>query len=509
MTDNLQAVPETALVPLQDPGLIVVQKLHALVKAMRDSVLVEDLDYGVIPGTGDKPTLLQPGMEKFMRALNAVPKYIERCAIRDYERNLFHYEYECQLVDAETGMFIPGGTGIGLATSRESKWRWREAQRVCPNCQKETIKRSKFPPKNNPSAEPGWYCYAKLGGCGAEFAAKDSRIIDQQTGRTENPDIADQLNTICKIAQKRALGSAVKGAANVSEFFTVDLDEDDPPESVPGTATKVEKPASGQQSPPSTQKLAETPKRPAPEQNPPGNQPPTEGQNTTVWYLDKMNTFLDLLHHDGYITGDTVPEREQAAKALLPADKSWKDYPSGKEAADVIKAAWKAKQTPAQPKSAPKSKPAPKKLAGDALAEALAYLSSTVSLKPDMIEETLGSKVEDMTQAEFDAALTKALHVHHLPILVSEAKYTESQKGIKVIDLSNPLLTVRVFGGRTNLKKLIGDGGEEWGKRNELEGWKLDAPEQPYHIGTLKVWWKSTEAGFAQTLKVEVVEVDF
>lgn len=227
------------------------------------------------------------------------------------------------------------------------------------------------------------------------------------------------------------------------------------------------------------------------------------------WYIDKMNAMLDLLKKDGYITGETPAALEAAAKALLPSDKKWSDYAKGSDAADVIKAAWKAAQAPAQPKSAPKSKSAPKKLAGDALDEALSYLSSTVSLKRDMIEETLGRKIEDMTRAEFDAALTKALHMHHLPLLVSAAKYTEAQKGVKVIDLSNDLLTVRVFDGRTNLKKMIGEGGEEWAKRNELEGWKLDAPEQPYHIGTLKVWWKTTEAGFPQAEKVEVIEVDF
>lgn len=44
-------------------------------------------------------------------------------------------------------------------------------------------------------------------------------------GKVENPDIFDQMNTIDKVAQKRALGSAIKGAANVSEFFTVDLED--------------------------------------------------------------------------------------------------------------------------------------------------------------------------------------------------------------------------------------------------------------------------------------------
>jgi hypothetical protein len=99
----------------------------------------------------------------------------------------------------------------------EAKWRWREAKRVCPICGRETINRSK--------KDDGWYCWAKIGGCGAQFSGSDRRVIDQQVGRVENPDIYDQLNTIDKIAQKRALGSSIKVAANVSEFFTVDLED--------------------------------------------------------------------------------------------------------------------------------------------------------------------------------------------------------------------------------------------------------------------------------------------
>ncbi len=41
----------------------------------------------------------------------------------------------------------------------------------------------------------------------------------------ENPVIFDQVNAIMKRAKKRALGDAIKGAAAVSEYFTVDLED--------------------------------------------------------------------------------------------------------------------------------------------------------------------------------------------------------------------------------------------------------------------------------------------
>lgn len=207
-----------AIVP-HEQAVVNVQRVANIVRALYSGVFKPKVDYGTIPGTGDKPTLLLPGMEKLMRALNAVPVYREVCVIRDYDKPLFHYEYECTLIDADSGVPIPGGRAIALATSMEGKWRWRKAERTCPTCGAAAIIKGKA------EYGGGWVCFAKRGGCGAKFREGDPAIEGQDVGRIENPDIFDQINTIAKIAQKRALGSAVKGAANVSELFTVDLDD--------------------------------------------------------------------------------------------------------------------------------------------------------------------------------------------------------------------------------------------------------------------------------------------
>ena len=209
----------TSALAVPDQSVISVTQLANVVRALYSDVFKSGVDYGVIPGTGNKPTLLQPGMEKLMRAMNAVPAYREVCVIRDYDRPLFHYEYECTLTDADSGQPIPGGRAIGLATSMEGKWRWRNAQRVCPTCGKTTIIKGKE------EYGGGWVCLKNKGGCGAKFADNATVITEQVVGRVENTDIFDQLNTITKIAQKRAMASAVKGAANVSELFTVDLED--------------------------------------------------------------------------------------------------------------------------------------------------------------------------------------------------------------------------------------------------------------------------------------------
>lgn len=202
---------ELIISPTQD-----VVNLRHLMMSLRDQVFLKGVDVDVIPGT-QKPSLLLPGMEKIMRAMRLRPEYGNPLpsSIVDFERNLFYIAYECKIVEVDTGLVRY--TAIGSCNSHESKYRWRKANRVCPNCGME-VRKSKNPGE-------GWYCWTKTGGCGATFKEDDSQIVNQVVGRVENEDVADQLNTIDKMAQKRALASAIKGAGNVSEFFTVDLED--------------------------------------------------------------------------------------------------------------------------------------------------------------------------------------------------------------------------------------------------------------------------------------------
>lgn len=213
-----------AIVPL-DPTAAVegVKALAVVVRELREKVFVKDQDFGIIPGTGTKPVLLLPGMEKLMRALRLRPLYYLVSEVQDFDRPLFYFRYECQLVEIETGDVV--SSAIGSANSLESKWRWRKAGRACPQCGAEAIIKGKA------EYGGGWVCFNRKGGCGAKFRDGDASIESQVEGRVPNEDIFDQINTIDKIAQKRALASAIKGAANVSEFFTVDL-EDLPPVTV-------------------------------------------------------------------------------------------------------------------------------------------------------------------------------------------------------------------------------------------------------------------------------------
>lgn len=210
---------QTAITPVNtsQQAIELVKSLMGIVTTLRHDVFVNGVDYGTIPGTNDKPVLLLPGMEKLMRALRLRPEYHPISVVEDFDKPLFMYRYECRLIEVDSGLCT--SSAIGSANSYEQKWRYRTAARTCPECGKPTII------KGRAEYGGGWLCHKKQGGCGAKFPDGAAIIEQQEAGRIENDNIFDQINTIDKIAQKRALSSAIKGAANVSQFFTVDLDD--------------------------------------------------------------------------------------------------------------------------------------------------------------------------------------------------------------------------------------------------------------------------------------------
>lgn len=180
------------------------------------TIMKEGKDFGAVPGT-DKPTLLKPGAEKLSSLFNLYPVFRPTDKLLDWENGLFFYQYEASLVHRQTGEIW--GTGLGSCNSRESKYQYRKGERACPTCGKAAIIKGKQ------EYGGGWICFAKKGGCGAKFKDGDQAIESQTTGRIINPDIPDLVNTIDKMAQKRALVAAALIACNASEFFTQDVED--------------------------------------------------------------------------------------------------------------------------------------------------------------------------------------------------------------------------------------------------------------------------------------------
>ena len=201
-------------------SLKVAQKRMARIQR---ELMQEDVDYGVIPGTGDKPTLLKPGAEKLCKFHHLVPTFEEQILLGDgVSRPHIRVLTTCSLhYESEVGPIV--GQGMGAANSWEKKHRWRETQRKCPSCGAAAIYRSKYPDKN--TGELGWYCFGKKGGCGATFGEKDAAIIDQQQGQTENPDPFDLENTLRKISAKRSQTDATLRTTATSGLFTQDVED--------------------------------------------------------------------------------------------------------------------------------------------------------------------------------------------------------------------------------------------------------------------------------------------
>lgn len=82
------------------------------------SQLKPKVDFGVIPGTGSKPSLLKPGAEKILMLLGLSSEYEIIEQIQDYEEGFFAYTIRCILT--KNGQVIT--EGLGHCNSKEKKY---------------------------------------------------------------------------------------------------------------------------------------------------------------------------------------------------------------------------------------------------------------------------------------------------------------------------------------------------------------------------------------------------
>lgn len=185
--------------------------------------MVEGKDFGRIPGV-QKPTLLKPGAEKLCNIFAFTPHFEEIRTVEDWDKPLFHYVVRCVLTNKRTG--VVEADCIASCNSWEERYRYRWAERECPNCKKASVIKGKE------EYGGGWVCFKKKGGCGTRFDDGDEAIENQPVGKVENKDPFTIAGTILKMAEKRALVGATLNATRASDFFTQDV-EDLPSESLP------------------------------------------------------------------------------------------------------------------------------------------------------------------------------------------------------------------------------------------------------------------------------------
>ncbi len=297
-------------------------KIRAMVKSYVAENMVEDVDYGKIPGT-DKPTLLKPGAEKLTSLFRCTPKAALITKEEDFERGFFNYMFRIRLVSIDTKEVL--AEGFGSANSREGRYRWRNANRKCPHCQKETVFKSNRPGE-------GFYCWGKKGGCGAKFPEDAPAIVKQEIGRVENDDIATLANTILKMAKKRALVDGAIALAHCSDMFNQDLDdilevaqeESRAPKEQPKKSEPARQSKPSQSSPPA----GNEPPHPADGPPPPGSSPEAKAVQQVVNRAqeDKRATVdirrrADALYKASLKAGASLEQFRQWTTDVLRSDK--------------------------------------------------------------------------------------------------------------------------------------------------------------------------------------------
>ena len=204
------------------------------VQQIQKALMTDGVHYGTIPGT-DRPTLFKAGAEVLLQPLRLVPDFrVERTFGDGQTAPTISVLVRCEVhVGATDGPVV--GVGYGSANSWEKRYRYRRADRSCPQCRKPgtVIKgRAEF--------GGGWLCWPKKGGCGARFAADDERITAQPVGDVENPDPYDLENTLVKIGIKRAQIDATLRVTATSDLFTQDAEDTGPPPQRPAPASADE-----------------------------------------------------------------------------------------------------------------------------------------------------------------------------------------------------------------------------------------------------------------------------
>jgi hypothetical protein len=174
-----------------EQGLKKIREFQQIVRKMT----TKGQDYGTIPGT-KRPTLLKPGAEKITKLLSLADDYdiLSKNENWDRENPFFSYTVKCNLRKIGSGELVSSGVGECNSLEAKYRWRWVFPREIPKNLNKEELKIKK--------TKKGYTLY-----------------------RIDNDDVFSQVNTILKMAKKRALVDAALSAGRLSEIFTQDIED--------------------------------------------------------------------------------------------------------------------------------------------------------------------------------------------------------------------------------------------------------------------------------------------
>lgn len=215
--NEIQEVANDRMVPMTSYAMGVSEIIDQvnLIQNVMKSVMRDNEHYGVIPGTGKKPSLLKSGAEKLTMTFRMAPRY--EITINDMGRGHREYEVVCHLDSLVTGKFL--GSGVGNCSTMETKYRYRTGPTEStgkPVPKEYWNLRDKAPDKAK----------ALLGGPGFVTKKFDGKWeIAQQGERVEHDNPADYYNTVKKMGKKRAFVDAVLTVTAASDIFTQDVED--------------------------------------------------------------------------------------------------------------------------------------------------------------------------------------------------------------------------------------------------------------------------------------------
>ncbi len=235
-------LPATAgdFLPMPMEATRMIQRV-SLVADIIARVMVEGEHYGpAFPGD-KKKSLQKPGIDLLCLTFGFRLEPVEMpSTVRTKE--FINIAYRVDVVHIATARVV--ASGLGSANSREEKYRWARGsgKPTCPTC---GLDGGVWKSKNQGE---GFFCWRQKGGCGATFAQDDRAILDQDVDKKENDNAWDFLNTLEKMAFKRASMAGVITACGVSNKFRAGGDEEAPR----GQGRRQEAPAASQarQAPP-------------------------------------------------------------------------------------------------------------------------------------------------------------------------------------------------------------------------------------------------------------------
>lgn len=244
----VEVVEEKSLAVMPAMTLEQGSERYSQMRAFVKQEMVEGKDYGIIPGT-EKPSLWQPGAQKlatfFGLSINHV--LMDHKEVWGGDDPFFMYRYRA--IITRNGVILAEVEGSANSKETRYRWRWVDEDQVptgldLNDLESKVSSKGRFQWQIDKADTTGQY--GKPAEYWQEFVDamlnKKAKVYDKKqtwgeqkdapfveiesvSYRIPNPEIFSLVNTIQKIAQKRAFVAAVIIAANASEFFTQDMED--------------------------------------------------------------------------------------------------------------------------------------------------------------------------------------------------------------------------------------------------------------------------------------------